>query len=111
MPQANSRNLEEIVVPAEKRTEILNEVNDLSDSQYSVNKNIRFKTPMLRSDLCECSDSYNVIKGTMTLIVLVQIIKELSFKNKASLNHAYQKYIEYKENIKILMKLCRCIIS
>ena len=28
-----------------------NEVNNLSGGQYSVNKNIRFKTPMLRSDL------------------------------------------------------------
>ena len=32
------------------------EVNDLLNSQYSVNKNIRYKTPMLRSDLCDCSD-------------------------------------------------------
>ena len=91
LPQANSKNLEEIVVPAEKRTKILNEVNDLSDSQYSVNKNIRFKTPILRSDLCECSDSYIVMNGTMTLIVLVQIIKELSFKNKASFKSCIQK--------------------
>ena len=29
------------------------EVNDLSGGQYSANKNIRFKTPMLRSDLCD----------------------------------------------------------
>ena len=27
------------------------EVNDLSGSQHSVSKNIRFETPMLRSDL------------------------------------------------------------
>ena len=29
------------------------EVNDLSSGRYSVNKNIRFKTSMLRSDLCD----------------------------------------------------------
>ena len=29
------------------------EVNDLSSGHYSVNKNIRFKTSMLRSDLCD----------------------------------------------------------
>ena len=79
MSDLNSRNVEEIVIPPEKRQEILNnlgqilyykihksvnnstvskfvtrkwiEVNDLSGSQYSVNKNIRFKTPMLISDL------------------------------------------------------------
>ena len=29
------------------------EVNDSSGSQYSAKKYIRFKTPMLRSDLCD----------------------------------------------------------
>ena len=33
-------------------------VNDLSSGQYSVNKNIRFKTSMLRSDLSDYSDAY-----------------------------------------------------
>ena len=29
------------------------EVNDLSGGEYSVKKNIRFKTPLLRSSLCD----------------------------------------------------------
>ena len=37
-------------------------VNDLSSGQYSVNKDIRFKTSMLTSDLCNYSDAYIVIK-------------------------------------------------
>ena len=41
-------------------------VNDLSGGQYSVNKNIRIKTPMLRSNLCDYSDAYIVIKGPTT---------------------------------------------
>ena len=36
-------------------------VNDLSSGQYSVNKNIRFKTSMFRSDLCVYSDAYIVV--------------------------------------------------
>ena len=32
--------------------------------QYSANKNIKFKTPMLRSDLCYDIDAYFVVKGT-----------------------------------------------
>ena len=40
------------------------EVNNLSGSQYSVNKNKRFKTPVLKSDLCDYSDPYIVVKGT-----------------------------------------------
>ena len=42
-------------------------VNDLSSGQYSVNKNIRFKSSMLRSDLCDYSDAYIVVKGTITV--------------------------------------------
>ena len=34
------------------------EVNYLSGSQYSVNKNIRFKTSILRADLCDYSNVY-----------------------------------------------------
>ena len=35
-------------------------VNNLSGGKYSVKKNIRFKTPMLRSNLCDYSDAYIV---------------------------------------------------
>ena len=39
------------------------EVNDLSNGQYSDSKSIRFKTSMLRSDLCDYSDAYIIVKG------------------------------------------------
>ena len=39
------------------------EINDLSNGQSSASKNIRFKTSMLRSDLCGYSDAYIVVKG------------------------------------------------
>ena len=42
-------------------------VNYLSSGQYSVNKNIRFKTSMLTSDLCDYSDTYIVMKGMITI--------------------------------------------
>ena len=48
------------------------EVNDLSSGQYSVNKNIRFKTLMLRSDLCDYRDAYIVIKGAIDLSLLLR---------------------------------------
>ena len=32
-------------------------LNDLSSAQYSGNKNIRFQTPMLQSNLCDYSDA------------------------------------------------------
>ena len=41
-------------------------VNSLSNT-YNENKSIRFKTPMLRSDLCDYSDAYILVKGTVTV--------------------------------------------
>ena len=46
------------------------EVHDQSgsaDDRYKPNKQIRFKTSMLRSDLCDYSDAYIVVKGDITL--------------------------------------------
>ena len=40
-------------------------VNSLSNT-YNENKSIRFKTPMLRSYLCDYADAYILIKGTIT---------------------------------------------
>ena len=42
-------------------------MNDLSGSQYFFNKNKRFKTPVLRSDLCDYSDAYIVVKDSITV--------------------------------------------
>ena len=42
------------------------EVNDLSSGQYSVNKNIRFKTLILRSNLYDYSNAYIVVNGRIT---------------------------------------------
>ena len=43
-------------------------VNSLSNT-YNENKSIRFKTPMLRSNLCDYSDAYMLVKGTITVTV------------------------------------------
>ena len=41
-------------------------VNSLSNT-YNENKAVRFKTPMLRSDLCDYSDAYISVNGTITI--------------------------------------------
>ena len=41
-------------------------VNSLSNT-YNENKSIRFKTPMLRSNLCDYSDAYILIESTITV--------------------------------------------
>ena len=41
-------------------------VNSLSNT-YNENKPIRFKTPMLRPDLCDYADAYILVNGTITV--------------------------------------------
>ena len=60
------------------------EVNYLSSNKHSLNKNIRFKTPMLRSDLCDYSDTYILVKGKITVEgenANNRETKKLAFKN------------------------------
>ena len=42
-------------------------VNSLSNT-YNENKSIRFKTPVLRPDLCDYADAYILINGTFTVM-------------------------------------------
>ena len=42
-------------------------VNDSSSGQYSVNKNVRFKTSMLRLALCDYSNAYIVVKRIVSV--------------------------------------------
>ena len=41
-------------------------VNSLCNT-YNENKSIRFKTPMLRSDLCDYADAYILVNGMITV--------------------------------------------
>ena len=43
------------------------EAYDQSEGNYNVNKEIKIKTSMLRSDLCDFSDVYIVVKGDITV--------------------------------------------
>ena len=43
------------------------EVYDQSEENCNVNKEIRIKTSMLRSDLCDYSNAFIVVKGILLL--------------------------------------------
>ena len=63
------------------------EINDLSSGQYSSNKNTRFKTSMLRSNLFDYSDAYIVMKGRINVWGTYDANKrnkKLTFNNNAS---------------------------
>ena len=68
--------------------------NDLSRGQYSINKNIKFKTSILRSDLCDYSDAYIVVEGKITVegnSVVKTRNKKLIFKDNAPFRSCISK--------------------
>ena len=53
--------------PSKFRTRNWVEKNDESRGVYNVNSQIKFKTTMLKSSLCDYSDAYIIVKGTITI--------------------------------------------
>ena len=53
--------------PSKFRTKNWVEINDESRGTYNVNSQIKFKTIMLKSSLCDYSDAYILVKGTITI--------------------------------------------
>ena len=53
--------------PSKFRTKNLVEINDESRGVYDVNNQIKFKTTMLKSSLCDYSDAYVLVKGRITI--------------------------------------------
>ena len=53
--------------PSRFRTRNWIEINDESRGAYNVNSQIKFKNNMLKSSLCDYSDAYILVKGTITV--------------------------------------------
>ena len=53
--------------PSKFRTRNWVKINDEARGTYSPNKQIKFKTSMLRSSLCDYSDAYILVKGNITV--------------------------------------------
>ena len=88
------------------------EVYDQSGEIYNTNKQIRFKTSMLRSDLCDYSEVYIVVKGDITVEGANNKIIEnrlLAFKNNAPFISCISKMndvlIENEEDLDIVMPM------
>ena len=88
------------------------EVNDLSSGQYSVKKNLKFKTSVLRSDLCDYSDAYIVVKGIINVRdtnANNRINKKLTLKNNAPFRSCISKinntFIDNVEDLDTVMPM------
>ena len=53
--------------PSKFRTKNWVEINDDAQGTYNINSQIKFKTTMLKSVLCNYSDAYILIKGNLTV--------------------------------------------
>ena len=101
------------------RTKNWVEINDDVRGAYSPNIQIRFKTAMLRSSLCDCSDAYILVKGNVTVnntgtaSAPTNRNKKVIFKNCAPFTSGISKIdntqIDNAEYIEIVMPIYNLI--
>ena len=77
--------------------------------RYKPSKQIRFETSMLQSELCDYSDAYIVVEGTITVTDPndVNYKKELAFKNNAPfvISKINNTLIDNAEDLDIVMPI------
>ena len=87
------------------------EVYDQSEKNDSVSKEIRIKTPRLRSDLCDFSDSYIVVKGNIIVTNPdnAKRSKSVAFNNNAPFTNCISKIngeqIDNAESLDVAMSM------
>ena len=106
--------------PSKFRTKNWVEINDEARGTYSHNKQIKFKTSMLRSSLCDYSDAYILVKGNISVnntaadgAAANNTNKKVIFKNCASFTNCISKLnktqIDNAEYIDIVMPIYNLI--
>ena len=90
-----------------------------AEDRYKPSKQIRFKTSMLRSDLCNFSDAYIAAKGTITLTKdafrkFIDVrYKSLAFKDNARFTNSISKInnvlIDNAEDLDVVMPMYNLI--
>ena len=63
--------------PSKFRTKNWVEINDNSRGTYNTNSQIKLKTSMVKSILCDYSDVYTLVKGRITIAAAEMIILKL----------------------------------
>ena len=108
--------------PSKFRTRNWFEINDESRGACNVNSQIKFKAAMLKSSLCDYSDAYILVKGTITIIKRGADVaarhaderdKGVSFKNCAPFNNCISEInntqIDNAKDIDIAMPMYNLI--
>ena len=107
--------LDEIPRFITKKWVVVHDQSDNAEDRFQPNKQIRFKTSMLQSDLCDFSDAYIVVKGDITLTKtngrgIIDIRNRfLAFKNNAPFTNCISKInnvlIDNVEDLDIVMPM------
>ena len=91
--------------PSKFRTRNLVEINDESRGAYNVNSQIKFKTTMLKSSLCDYSDAYNtnkkvIFKNCAPFTNCISEINNTQIDNAKDIDIVMPMYnlIEYSDN-------------
>ena len=106
--------------PSKFRTRNWVEINDESRGAYNVNSQIKFKTTMLKSSLCDYSDAYILVKGTISVTNAAadgaaanKINKKVIFKNCAPFTNCRSEInntqIDNAKDIDIVMPMYNLI--
>ena len=105
--------------PSKFRTRNWVEINDESRGVYNVNSQIKFKTTMLKSSLCDYNDAYILVKGTISVNNTTQgaaannTNKKVIFKNCAPFTNCISEInntqIDNAKDIDIVMPMYNLI--
>ena len=105
--------------PSKFRTRNMVEINDGSRGAYNVNSQIKFKTTMLKSSLCDYSDAYILVRGTISVTNTAagaaanNINKKVIFKNCAPFTNCISEInntqIDNAKGIDIVMPMYNLI--
>ena len=106
--------------PSKFRTKNWVEINDESRGTYNVNSHIKFKTTMLKSSLCDYSDAYILVKGTISVnntaaegAAVNNGDRKVIFKNCASFTNCISEIkntqVNNAKDIDIVMPMCNLI--
>ena len=106
--------------PSKFRTRNWIEINDESRGVYNVGSQIKFKTTMLKSVLCDYSDAYILVKGTISVTNTAaqgaaanNINKRVIFKNCAPFTNCISEInnpqIDNAKDIDIVMPMYNLI--
>ena len=103
--------LDDVPIFITKKWVEVHDQSGIADGRYKPSKQIRFKTSMLRWDLCDYSDEYIVVKGKITVTKPGSIMydKKLALKNNAPFTSCVSKinntFIDNAEDLDIVMPM------